>query len=112
MRLHLRLVLPAACAAILAAAVPAFAAAADTPPAKAAPAQAAKPARLSIDTPIESIVADAQGKAVLERYFPGVDKHPHYPMFKAMSAKDIAPNVPGWTAETLAKLDADLAEIP
>ncbi len=98
----MRIVLAAA-ALILA---PATAYAADTAPA----AQAA--ARLNLDTPLETIVADAEGKAVLDADLPGVSTHEHYEMFKSMSLRALSGMAPDkLSAELLAKVEADLAKV-
>jgi uncharacterized protein involved in exopolysaccharide biosynthesis len=93
-------------AAALAAIVPATAYAADTAPATEATA------RLSLDTPVETIVADAAGKAVLDADLPGVTTHEHYDMFKSMTLRQLATMAPDkLTAELLAKVEADLAKV-
>ena len=75
-------------------------------------AQAAVTSSLTLDTPVEAIVADAKGKAVLEANLPGVTTHEHYEMFKTMSLKQIAGMAPDkLTPELLAKVEADLAAI-
>lgn len=75
-----------------------------------APAVAA--ARLSLDTPVEVIAADAAGKAVLEANLPGVTTHEHYEAFKAMGLRQIAGMAPAQLpAEVLAKIEAELAAI-
>ncbi len=77
----------------------------------AAPAAAA-PAKLTIDSPIEAIVADAAGKAVLDANFPGMTSHPAYDQFKAMSLKAVQPFSNGViTDEAIAKTTADLAAL-
>ena len=86
---------------------PAVAQAADTAPAAQAPA-----ARLSLDTPVETIVADAAGKAVLDTDLPGVTTHEHYDMFKSMTLRQLSSMAPDkLTAEVLAKVEADLAKV-
>ena len=81
--------------------------AADTPPATQTPA-----ARLSLDTPIEAIVADSAGKAVLDADLPGVTSHEHYEMFKGMSLRALSGMAPDkLPADALAKVEADLAKI-
>jgi len=68
--------------------------------------------KLNLDTPVEAIVADAKGKAVLEANLPGITTHEHYEHFKAMSLKQIAGMAPDkLTPETLAKLEAGLAAL-
>ncbi|HEY6963577.1 MAG TPA: hypothetical protein VI407_00025 [Erythrobacter sp.] len=74
-----------------------------------APAPAAP---FTIDTPIEALVADARAKAVLDKYLPGIDQHPAYDQFKALSLRTVAPFSQGMiTDELLAKIDADLTAI-
>ena len=69
-------------------------------------------AKFSIETPIESLVADAKAKAVLEKHLPGIDQHPAYGQFKTMSLKALQPFSQGAiTPEMLEKIAADLAEL-
>ena len=80
--------------------------------AQTAPAPAASPAaaagKLTLDTPIQDIVADAQGKAVIDKHLPG----PQYDMIKGLSLKQLQPYSDGkLTDEILAKTAADLASI-
>ena len=84
-------------AAIMAAPVPALAQAAhdhhgghDHHGAGATAATAA----LSIDSPVEALVADAKAKAVLDANLPGLTEHPHYAHFKGMSLKQLAGMAP------------------
>ena len=92
---------------ILALAAPAAVQAADTGAAAAMPA-----AKFTVDTPIQDIVADAQGKAVIERNFPGLIARPEYEMFKAISLKALQPYSSGKiTDELLAKTQSELAAI-
>jgi len=77
----------------------------------AAATTVAPAARLNLDTPIETIAADAKGKAVLEADLPGLTAHEHYDMFKAMSLKALAAYSAKLTPELLAKVAADLAAI-
>lgn len=72
----------------------------------------AKAAALTIDTPIEKLVADERSKAVLDKHMPGIDKHPSYDQFKSMSLKAIAPFSQGAiTEQMLTDIAADLAKI-
>ena len=104
----MRIVLAAAALAL----VPAAGQAADTASADTAPAAQATAARLSLDTPVEAIVADAAGKAVLDAALPGLTTHEHYEMFKGMSLRALAGMAPDkLPAEALAKVEADLARI-
>lgn len=77
-----------------------------------APAAVAADGKLTLDTPIETIMANAQGKAALEAAFPGISTHPHYEHFKAMSLRQVQPMAPTQiTPEALAKAEAGLAAI-
>ena len=74
-------------------------------------ATAAKP---TIDSPIESLMADAQAKAIVVKHFGGQDvsAHPMYEDFKAMSLKAVAPFSQGMvTDEMIAAIEADLAAL-
>ena len=72
----------------------------------------AAPAPLTTDTPIETIVANPDGKAVLDKDAPGLTSHPQYEMFKGMSLKELAPMSQGkLTDEGVAKIAADLAKV-
>jgi hypothetical protein len=82
--------------------------------AQAAPVEAAPMAasRLSLDTPIEQIVADDAGKAVIMANFPDMMAHPAFDQFKAMSLKQLQPMSQGAiTDEALAKAGAALGTI-
>jgi hypothetical protein len=77
----------------------------------AAPAAAAA-TRLNLDTPIETIFADAAGKAVLDQHLPGMQAHPQYEQAKALSLRQVAAFAPDHiTAELLAKIEPALAAI-
>lgn len=103
--------------AALMAAAPAFAQGTTAPaPAPAAPAPApAAPAadtKFNLDTPLQDIVADEKGKAVIEKHFPGMIALPEYEMFKAISLAQLQPYSNGKiTDEMLAATAKDLAEI-
>lgn len=85
---------------------------AQTAPAPAPAAAAAVAAKFSLDTPIETLVADARAKAVLDADLPGVTSHPSYDMFKAMSLRAVQPMSDGkLTDEMLKKVETDLAAI-
>ncbi|MDO9361924.1 MAG: hypothetical protein Q7T60_03285 [Sphingopyxis sp.] len=78
-------------------------------PATAAPASDAK---FNLDTPLQDIVADEKGKAVIEKHFPGMMALPEYEMFKAISLSQLQPYSNGKiTDEMLAATAKDLAEI-
>ena len=103
--------------AALMAAAPAFAQGTTAPaPAPAAPAPApaapASDAKFNLDTPLQDIVADEKGKAVIEKHFPGMIALPEYEMFKAISLTQLQPYTNGKiTDEMLAATAKDLAEI-
>ena len=106
--------------ALIAIAAPALAQTAPTPapvptpaPDAKAPVAAATPAALTIDTPIETLVANPKAKAVLTADLGAdVSTHPMYDSFKSMSLKDVAPMSNGAISDaTLAKIATDLAAI-
>jgi hypothetical protein len=67
---------------------------------------------LTIDTPIEALMADMRAKAVVAAHLPGIDQHPAYEQFKSLSLKALAPFSQGLiTEETLTKIATDLAAI-
>jgi len=89
---------------------------APAPAAAPAPATAAAPAaagKLTLDTPIETIVADPKGKEVLTADLGGdVSQHPMYESFKSMSLNQLAPMSQGKiTDDVLKKVATDLAAI-
>lgn len=103
--------------AALMAAAPAFAQGTAAPapaPATAAPATAAPASdtKFNLDTPLQDIVADEKGKAVIDKHFPGMIALPEYEMFKAISLSQLQPYSNGKiTDEMLAATAKDLAEI-
>lgn len=103
--------------AALMAAAPAFAQGTAAPapaPATAAPTTAApaSDAKFNLDTPLQDIVADEKGKAVIDEHFPGMIALPEYEMFKAISLSQLQPYSNGKiTDEMLAATAKDLAEI-
>jgi hypothetical protein len=83
-----------------------------TTPAFAADEAAPIAAAFTIDTPIEALMADERAKAAVSAHLPGIDQHPAYEQFKALSLKAVAPFSQGLiTDEVLAKIAADLAAI-
>jgi hypothetical protein len=91
---------------------PAAPATAPAAPAAAAPAALAAATRLNLDTPIETVVADAEGKKVLDTDLPGLTTNDKYDMFKSMSLNQVAGFAPDkLTPERLAKVSIDLATI-
>ncbi len=107
----------ACAAALLTLTAPAFAQ--TTPPAPApAPAMPAPgtamttAAKFSLETPIETLVADPAAKAVLDADIPGMTAHPAFDQFKTMSLKQLQPISQGQiTDETLAKVATHLSAI-
>ncbi len=76
-----------------------------------APAPAAAP-KYTVETPLETIVADPAGKAVLEATMPALLAHPMFNQFKSMSLKDLQPMSGGKiTDEALVKVGAALATV-
>lgn len=93
--------------AALAMLTPIAATARNAPAAPVAPA-----AKLTIDSSIETIAANPQGKAILDATFPGMLTHESYAMFKGMSLKQVQPYANGRiTDEQVAKVAAALAKI-
>jgi hypothetical protein len=77
-----------------------------------APAATAVATKFNLDTPIEQIVADAKGKAVLDTDLPGLTTNDKYEMIKGMTLNQVAGFAPDkLTPERLAKTAADLAPI-
>ena len=75
-------------------------------------ATATAAAAFTLDTPIEALVADERAKAVLAKHLPGIDQHPAYEQFKALSLKTLAPFSQGMiTDEMLAAIEGDLTAI-
>jgi hypothetical protein len=75
-------------------------------------ATAAPMAMFTIETPIEALMADERAKAVVVKHLAGIDQHPAYDQFKALSLKSLAPFSQGLiTDEVLEKIAADLAAI-
>ncbi len=88
------------------------------PAPRPAPAPLGRPAApaprgpLSVNSSIEAICATPAGKAVLDRDLPGLTTRPEFPMFKAMTLKQIEPMSKGHiTDAVLAKVQADLAAV-
>jgi hypothetical protein len=110
--------------ALIAAATPAIAQTTPAPapaPVAAAPAAPASSgagapvagAKFTLDTPIETIMADPKGKAVLTADLGGdPETNPQYDAFKGMSLNAVAPYAADKiTPEVLKKVEADLAAI-
>ncbi|WEK43413.1 MAG: hypothetical protein P0Y64_00770 [Candidatus Sphingomonas colombiensis] len=92
---------------------PALAQNAPVPTVTPAPAPApAATGTFTLDTPIQDIVANAQGKAALDKNLPGLVGLPQYEMFKGLSLKQLQGFSDGkLTDEVLAKTATDLAAI-
>jgi hypothetical protein len=68
---------------------------------------------LSVDTPIETLVATPSAKAVLDADIPGLTTHPAFDKFKHESLRSVAPKFGGAiTDKDVAKVQADLAALP
>jgi hypothetical protein len=85
-------------------------------PAVAPPAQVVSPAaaaKFTLDTPVETLVANPATKTVLEENLPGITTHPQYETFKSMSLSVLAGFAPEkLTPERLAAVAAALAKVP
>lgn len=69
-------------------------------------------AKFTVDTPLETIVADPAAKAVIDANMPGLTTHQMYDAFKGMSLKQLQPMSGGKiTDEGLAKVGAALAAV-
>lgn len=67
----------------------------------------------TIDSTIEALIADPATKAVLDKHLPGLDRHPAYGQFKAMTLRQIAPYSQGnITDAKIAAIDTDLKALP
>ena len=74
-----------------------------------APATAAK---FSLDTPVETLMADAKAKAAVDGVLPGIEAHPSYEQAKTMSFNQLAPMAPTLlTPDVLGKLKTSLEAI-
>jgi len=79
----------------------------------ALPAMPAAAAKFSLDTPVETLVANPATKAVLEANLPGITTHPQYETFKGMSLSVLAGFAPDkLTPERLAAVAAALTKVP
>ena len=82
---------------------------AQTPP---VPAPAVAMAMLSIDSPIEALVADPKAKMIVDANFPGMTAHPAYEQFKGMTLKQLQPLSQGVISEeAVKKAEAELAAV-
>ena len=81
--------------------------------AQTAAAPAAAAAKFSADTPIETIEANAEAKATLDKVI-GADlsKHPQYDAFKGLSPRQLAPYSEGKVTDDMLKaLDSGLGAL-
>jgi hypothetical protein len=77
------------------------------------PAASAASQTLSVDAPIETLVATPAAKAVLDADVPGLTTHPAFDKFKHESLRSVAPKFGGAiTDKDVAKVQADLAALP
>lgn len=97
----------AAAALLTLTATPAFA---QTAP--AAPTAPAAAAALTVDSPIQDLLANDQAKAVLEANLPGISTRPDLDSFKALTLAQVAPYSGGLvTDEVIKKIAEGLAAI-
>lgn len=105
----MKLLMPAA---VLALSLAAPAVAQTSAPAAAEPATPAVATKFSLDTPIETIVADPKGKAVIDADIPPLTSHPAFDQFKSMSLRALQPLSGGAISDDLLKkVETDLASI-
>jgi hypothetical protein len=88
--------------------------AATTAPAFAAdPAPAAAAHYSASNTDIGTLLDDPAAKAVLDKHMPGFSTNPQIDMARAMTLAQIQSFAPDQiSADTIAKIDADLAKLP
>jgi hypothetical protein len=73
---------------------------------------ASSSAKLTVDTPIETLAADPKARVALDANFPGMTTHAMYEQFKSMSLKQLQPMAADKITEAaITKLAADLAAI-
>ncbi|MCR5880687.1 hypothetical protein [Phenylobacterium sp. J367] len=80
----------------------------------AQPAETTAPAAaLSVETtPIETIAANPEGKAAMEKVLPGITSHPAYDQFKAFTLSQIQPMSEGAVStDHLKAIQAELDKI-
>ena len=78
-----------------------------------APAPAATPAGLTLDSSIESLMADPGAKAVVLASLPEIESAPGYDQFKVVSLRRLQPRSGGKiTEENLAAIEAGLKALP
>lgn len=96
-------------ASLLLIGAPVISAAQEVPP--TVPKQA-ETARLGVDTPIETVLADPAGEKVLASHNLFPQQHPAYENFKMLTLRDVQPMSEGAiTVEMLVKLATELGAI-
>ncbi|GAO77462.1 hypothetical protein [Sphingopyxis sp. C-1] len=98
---------------LLVAMLAAASAGSDAPRADVRPASlAAAKVTLSIDTPIETLMANPKARAILDQELPKLDQHPAYSQFKTMSLAKLQPLSAGQISDAqLAAIKAKLAKL-
>lgn len=80
--------------------------------AQTAAGPAAAAVTLTIDSPIEALVANPKAKLIVDANFPGMTAHPAYEQFKGMSLKQLQPMSQGAISEeAVKKAEAELAAV-
>ncbi len=75
-------------------------------------ATVAPSAKFTLNTPIQTLVADVQAKAVLDKFLPGTTTHSSFEMFKAMTLRQIQPYSGGVITDgVLADVERELSTI-
>lgn len=73
---------------------------------------AALKAPLTLDTPIETLMANPKARSIVELNIIGIASHPAYEQFKGLSLHQVQPYSNGMiTDEMLAKIAAELAAL-
>lgn len=81
-------------------------------PAEEEPAESPRADRLTLDTPIEALIADKRSKAVLDWNMPGLSSDKNLAKFSKLSLRQLAPLSGGRvTPDLLKKVGADLDAI-
>lgn len=76
------------------------------------PTPTAPATKYSLDTPIETLVADPRAKTVLDADLPGLTSHPQFETFKSMSLTALSGFAPDkLTPDRLEKVKTELASL-
>jgi len=76
------------------------------------PAPATPAPKYTLDTPIETLVADPRAKLVLDTDLPGLTSHPQFETFKGMSLTALSGFAPDkLTPDRLEKVKVELASL-